>query len=277
MYRFPDLFFTDLKVVLHYAFQTLRQHLLIGECDKRRDQVDVLLRNDLHIVADIFRIGNDHRAVIMVLRIRIFFSFIINTGIEDPIHALLHEPGDMTVYHLRRIAFRFTRDGIHTQTIQLLIRERRKHDTESQMLKELRPERIVLIHIQNTRNTDYAPRCLCCLQRLVVKHSLTLEFKQIRRIILLSAAAHDTFAAVTGNISVTVGELTDRQAATVLASLTSGLRSSKGQLRDLFKGKHGRYAAGPALFCDQRSTHGSHQSCLRRTDHFTSGYQLKAA
>ena len=223
MHRFPNLFFTDLKVFMHYAFQALRQHLLIGKCNEWRDQIDVLLRNDLHIVADVFRIGNDHRTVIMILRIRIFFSFIIHARIEDPVHALLHKPCDMTMHHLCRIALGFARDRIHTQTIQILIRERRDHHTESKMFEELRPERIILIHIQDARNTDDTSGCLGCLQRLIVKHSLTLKLEQVRRIVLLSAATYNAFATVTGNISVTVGELTDRQAATVLAALASGL------------------------------------------------------
>ena len=60
----------------------------------------------------------------------------------------------MSVSKFCRIAFGLTWDGLDTQLIDLTCGSRRKHHLVFQFGKESIPERVILKHVQNTRDTD---------------------------------------------------------------------------------------------------------------------------
>ena len=75
----------------------------------------------LHVVFDIFRIGGDHRTVIMVSGPLDLLSFIRNTRIEDEGDIILYKPCNMAVGQLGRIAFGFTGDCFKSQFIYVSV------------------------------------------------------------------------------------------------------------------------------------------------------------
>ena len=103
--------------------------------------------NFLHIVLDIFRIGCNDRAVVVVVGIRSLVSFIEECRVEDERNALFNEPGHMTVGKLCRITFGFTGNGFDAQRINVVVGSRGQDDLIAQLCKKGKPERIVFIHI----------------------------------------------------------------------------------------------------------------------------------
>ena len=71
--------------------------------------------NFLHIVLDIFRIGCNDRAVVVVIGIRGLISFIEQRRVEDKRNSLFDQPGHMTVGKLCRVTFGFTGNGFDAQ------------------------------------------------------------------------------------------------------------------------------------------------------------------
>ncbi len=65
------------------------------------------LCHGLHVIADIFCIGDNHRAVIVVLSLAGLLMFIEDTGMENGLDALLYQPFHLTVGQLGRVAFGF--------------------------------------------------------------------------------------------------------------------------------------------------------------------------
>ena len=71
----------------------------------------------VHIVFDVFRIGSDNRAVVMVYCIRELVALIGNAGIENEFYALFQKPAYMPVGHFCRITFGFTGNGFNSKLI----------------------------------------------------------------------------------------------------------------------------------------------------------------
>ena len=75
----------------------------------------------VHIVLDIFRIGGNDRAVVVVDCIRELVALVRDTRVEDELHTVTDQPGHMSVGKLGRIAFGFTWDGLNTQLVDLTV------------------------------------------------------------------------------------------------------------------------------------------------------------
>ena len=71
------------------------------------------------IILDVFRIGSNDRAVVMVVGIRCFVAFIRNTRIPDKFNIIFNQPFDMSVCEFSRITFGFTRNGFDTKLVNL--------------------------------------------------------------------------------------------------------------------------------------------------------------
>ncbi len=78
----------------------------------------------LHIVLDILRIGGDNGAVVVIACLGEFVSLIEESRVENKVGLLLHEPLDVTVGQLGRVALGLTGDGLDTQLIKLVGRGR---------------------------------------------------------------------------------------------------------------------------------------------------------
>ncbi len=60
----------------------------------------------------------------------------------------------MTVCQLCRVTLGFAWDGFDTKLVDLAVGLRREDNAVTKLREEGRPERIVLVHIQDTRNAD---------------------------------------------------------------------------------------------------------------------------
>ena len=110
------------------------QHFFVSKSKERIHKVDIELRELFHIVFDVFCVGGNHRAVVVVACLRCLVALVRNARIEDIAHTLTDQPGNMAVHQLCRVALRLTRDGLDAKLIDLSSGLRRKDDTEAQFL-----------------------------------------------------------------------------------------------------------------------------------------------
>ena len=87
--------------------QTLDHALAVIDGQERLQEADVLLAQDIHVDADVLRIGCDDRAVVVVRRrVGLVLHVVRFARIEDRIDALFDEVGNMPVGELCRVAER---------------------------------------------------------------------------------------------------------------------------------------------------------------------------
>ena len=85
--------------------QTLRQNLFTGKGQEGIAKENGIIVQLVHVIFDIFRIGGNDGAVIMVDGIFKFHPLIGYAGVEDEFHPVADQPGHMTVGQLGRITF----------------------------------------------------------------------------------------------------------------------------------------------------------------------------
>ena len=200
------------------------------------------------------------------------------------------QPGYMTVCQLGRVTFGFTRNGFDTQLINLVSRGRREDYLIFQLRKEGEPERIVLIHVQDTRNTDLSSGGFISRQRFVIENTMQLIFIKVWNIIFIFFFADTALTTVTGYVLSAAGKLVNGQTTVVCAALTLCHTCGKGKFVDLVDGKHrcfrlfGIKCSGSfcflfmeTLFCDQGSSESTHDTCNVRSDSFTACNDLKTS
>ena len=71
----------------------------------------------------------------------------------------MDQPHDMTVCQFCRVTFGLTWDGFDTQRVNLPAGFWRKNDFVTKFREERKPEWVILVHIQNTWNADFATVC----------------------------------------------------------------------------------------------------------------------
>ena len=103
----------------------------------------------------------------MVVRIFEFIALIEQRRIEDKLNTLTDQPGHMTVRQLRRVTLGFTGDGLNTELVDLTIGAGREHHAVAQFGEKCEPERIVLVHIQYSGDTDHTSGSLVGIQGFI--------------------------------------------------------------------------------------------------------------
>ena len=101
----------------------------------------------LHVILDVFGVGGDDGAVVVVVGVVKLIPLVKEGGVEDKVHFLFDEPRYMSVRQLCRIAFRLTGDGLDTELIDFAVGNRGEHYPETQLREEGEPERVILVHI----------------------------------------------------------------------------------------------------------------------------------
>ena len=97
--------------LLHEA---LDHALPVIDRQKRLDQSDIFLAQDVHVDADVLRIGRDDRTVEVICRGSWLVLHVLRlAGIENRVDPLLYEIDNMPVRELRRIAERVRRNRCH--------------------------------------------------------------------------------------------------------------------------------------------------------------------
>ncbi len=217
----------------------------------------------LDVVGDIFRIGDDHRAVEVILGVHVLLMLIEHARVEDGPDTLVNQPLHMTVRELRRIALALRRDGFHALFVYGAARHGRQHDAEAEPFEHRCPEGVVFVHVQHARNAELAARRVFGAQRLTVEHPLELVCYHIRRSVALDGLPESSFAAVAGDVPPSAGEKADGQHAVVRTALTACRASLPAQVKHLLK----RQGARLVLACDVRIMLTGNQRRAERAHH----------
>ena len=105
--------------ILKHLYQTVCQNCLRCKCHKRIHKPNIRVLEFIHVILDVFCIGSNDRAVIMIDCIRKLITLIRHARIENKFHAFFDQPADMSMCKLCRITFGFTRNRLNTQLINL--------------------------------------------------------------------------------------------------------------------------------------------------------------
>ena len=227
------------RKVAEYFDDAVCEDLFIGESEERIHKMYGRIPQLLDVVLDVLRITGDDGAVVVVDRFRELISFVRNAGIEDELHTLSDQPGHMPVGQLGRIALGFAGDGFDTQLIHFMCGSWQEHHFISEFGEKCKPKRIVLKHVEDAGNADLAAGRLVLCQRRVAKDPLVLVVIEVWQMVLVLLLADTALAAVAGDVLPAAGEMVDRQAARIGASVAVGHGCGILEFIDFFNGKHG--------------------------------------
>ena len=276
-YRLARLVRGNSQMLFEERAQIVHRRPLAAQGEEGLEQPDIAPGNIIHIVSDVFRIGNDHRAVVIVLGSVIFLMLIIYAGVENRLDALVDQPLNVPVRQLGRIALALRRDGLHTQLVYGARAERRQDNGKSQLPEHGGPEREVLIYIQNTGDANDAARSFLGRQRFIIKDALELICHQVRALLDAGFLAQAPFAAVACNVAPVARKDADGQHTTVGTARAAGCPAGIGQTAHLLQRQHGRGLVIIAFPRQQRSAEGPHDPRDIRTHDLTPCQLFKRA
>ncbi|CDC93980.1 unknown [Roseburia sp. CAG:380] len=149
----------------------------------------------------------------MIIGILHLDTLIRDARIENVINTLADQPCDMTVCQFCRVTLRLAWNGFDTKLVDLAVGLRREDNAVTKLREEGKPERIVLVHIQDTRNTNGSSDGMLFIQRCVMlEESLVFIFKQVWNVILVLFLAETALATVSGDKLASAGKAVDRLA-----------------------------------------------------------------
>ena len=273
LYRMAHFLLRNVPLFPAELHQPVGGHPLAGKGYEGADIAHVTVGHGLHIVFQVLRVGDYHRAVIVVLGSRGLLVLVKDAGVEDSLDALVDEPLDMAVGQLCRIALRLRGDGLHAQLVNLPGGEGRELHSEAQGLEEGGPEGVVLPHVQHPGYTNDAPGSI--LQRGIVEDTLLLVFHHAGGPLQLRRAAQAPLAAVAGDMAAAAGELVYRKQAIVGAAAAAGGSSGVLEIDNLLQGQHAALLAGIAFPGDESGAEGTHYAGDIRAGDLHPGYGLK--
>ena len=259
--------------------ELLGKGVIVIERQERIEIRDSLILDILEVIADNFRIGSYDRAVKVVTGLFVLMTLIRNIRIEDRLDALFDQCLNMAVNEFGRIADTLGRNGIHTLLEKLMVRSRRDDYGKSEFRKYREPERIVLVHVQSSRDTDLASWRLVLGQWLIAESSRVFVSDQVRKRILCLLLALTSFAAVTGDETLAVTECRDRKFTMVRAERTWRHLCGHIEIVEIFKSKKsGNFLVfRHTLLRNDRRAESTHQAGHIRSDDFTAGNKFEAA
>ena len=186
---------------------------LVLERDSRRvDRNSSCLHAPYHL-----RVAGNDRAVVAVLHPGIFL-FIYDKRHEYPVHAPPLQVVDVAVYQLGGEADVIRHDLTRALFVVCEVGYFGQADLQAAFRKERMPERIFLVHVQTTRNTDDHPRVREFFR--AAEQQAAFLFVYIESVFLFAAATGKYFfASVTRDIRVTVFETVAGYRALVLTAV----------------------------------------------------------
>ena len=187
----------------------------------------------LDVILDVFSVGGDHRAVKMISCVGGLVALIRNAGVKYVFNALLYQPLDMPVYQFCRVTLGFTRYGFNSQLVNLPCGLGGQDGPEPQFFKENSPERIILIHIENTRDSHGSPRGHIGRQWFKIEHSVVFIFKKIGNITFGPRASETALTPVAGYKLTAAVEAVDGEHTVIGTALASGHVRFIGEAQDL--------------------------------------------
>ncbi len=149
------------RKLCEFPNQCFGHGLQAGEGHEGVPEGNLPVHDLLHVVLDVLRIGGDDGAVVMVVRVLIFLTFIEQRRIENKVRVcFLNQPLHMSMGDLGRVAFRFRRDGLDAHLVNGVGGKRGENHPVAKLSKEGCPEGVILVHVQNAGNADSAARSL---------------------------------------------------------------------------------------------------------------------
>ena len=259
LFRRPEHFF--FRQLGKFFDQFLFGNFQISESHKWIAQDCFAAADFIHIILDVFRIGGDDRAVVMIAGIRRLISFVKESGIEDEVNTLLNQPGYMSMGQLGRIAFGFAGDGFDSQLIDAVRGAGGENHLIFQFCKKGIPERIILIHVQHAGNPHTSSFRFICRQRFIGKQPFQLIFKQVGNLAWILRLSQTSFTAVAGDILASAGKTVYGKTAVIGTALTFCHARFKLQGIDLVDVQHGGLITGAVIVTgDQGGSESSHDT-----------------
>ena len=112
-----------------------------------------------HTAADDIGIARHDRTVVAVDGRQALLLVEHHVGHQDALHARILQLFYVAVYQLRREADIVAHHHAEGTLVALHLRLRREHNLETTVCEKTVPKRIILIHVQYTRNADAAQGC----------------------------------------------------------------------------------------------------------------------
>ena len=98
--------------------------LFARERDERAQVFDLAAGYRLDVVFEVFGVGYDHRAVVVILRALRLLIFVEYAGVENGLDAGSVQPLNVAVRELRGVALALRGDGLHSCLVELPAGER---------------------------------------------------------------------------------------------------------------------------------------------------------
>ena len=130
--------------------------------NERSHVLDGRIGEFVHVETQRLRIAHDNWAVIVVGCGVVLLALPTNAWHPNEIWVLGQQVHDVAVRKLCRIASGLGRHGLDAHVVRLCGGLVGQNDREAQLSKECVPERIVLVHVQRTRNANGAAWSLVC-------------------------------------------------------------------------------------------------------------------
>ena len=259
--------------------QTTLELVLLVIRNERSHVLDGRIGELVHVEAQRLRVAHDNWAVVVVGCGVVLLALPTNTGHPNKVWVLSQQVHDVAVGKLCRIAGGLGRHGFDAHVVRLCGGLVGQNDREAQLSEKRVPERIVLVHVQRTRNANSAAWSLICRKRLAIKQQLVLERKNVWCLILLGAALLTCafLATVTGDKPVAAAKVVDGKHAAVRADAAVCVGKLDLQVVDGLAVKQGGYAVNTCAVAGEKSgAVGTHDTCNIRTDDISAGEQLKS-
>ena len=275
--RLPRFLLRYSPLLAAEARHAVGDRLLAREGKEGLEILHLAVGGRLHVVLQILGVGHHDGAVEMILRVRRFLMLEEHAGVEDGMHALVDEPLHMAVGELRGIALGLGRNGLHAALVEPAVGERREDHAEAEGLEKCRPEGVVLVHIQHTRDAELTARRSLGRKRRIAEQPLALVGEKVRALFVRVRIARALLAAVAGGVAPPAGEARDRQHTAVGAAAAAQRLRLVLQRFDLRERKHRGLLPMVVAAGDQRRAERAHESRNVGTDCLRAGDPLKRA
>ena len=167
------------------------------------------------------------------------------------LYPLPDQPCNVPVRQLGRITLGLAGDGLDAHLVNLPGGSGGEHQAELQLFKQYRPERVILIHIQDPGDSQRAPYSFLLGKRFIIENPVQFIFKQVRDVFFIFFLAQGALTAVAGDKLAVAGEPVNGQQAVVGTSAAPGQFGGELQMVDLVDGEHGGLPALVAFPGDQ--------------------------
>ena len=184
----------------------------------------------------------------------------------------------MTVCKFCRITFWFTWNWFNTKFINFSAWNRWKFYAVTKLCKECKPERIILIHVENTWYTDNTSRCISLFKWFIIsEYAFIFIFKEIWNMVFVLFKPQTFFTAVSRYKFTITRKFVYSEQTVIYTSLTSCHWCFETKFVYLIKWEHCALLTGVSVLCDKSSTKSTHDTCNIRSYCFTARYALKTS